>query len=102
MITYNKYSKKKYDDVFKNGDLFIKSKNYNNDMFICLLTNIIITFLYLIIVAIISQRIYDDSLISKKHKTNNTSNFPKNNIKNAPIRYVPPYKIVNNRYNYQN
>ena len=101
MITYNKYSKKKYDDVEENDDLFKKSKKYNLGMFICLLINIIITFLYPFIVACISGHKYNNLLISKTYKTNNTQKYPKQNIQiqYAPVVYVPPYNIVNNPQN---
>ena len=98
MKTYNKYSKDEYDDE-KNGALFKKSKAYNLYMFICLLINIIITCLYPIIVAIVSNKRKYNALISKKYKTNNTKNIPQNNIQIGPIMYVPPYNIVNNPQN---
>ena len=94
MKTYNKYSKEGYDD-----DDFKKSKAYNLDMFICLLTHIIITVLYPIIVLMVATKNNDNLLISKVYKTNNTKNIPRNNIQSEPIMYVPPYNIVNSSQN---
>lgn len=101
MITYSKYSKKKYDDVEENDDLFKKSKKYNLGMFICLLINIIITVLYPFIVACISENKYNNLLRSKIYKTNNTKKYPRQNIQiqYAPVVYVPPYNIVNGPQN---
>ena len=95
MKTYNKYSKEGYDD----DDDFKKSKAYNLDMLICLLTNIIITVLYPIIVLMATTKNNDNLLISEVYKTNNTKNIPRNNIQSEPIMYVPPYNIVNSSQN---
>ena len=89
MKTYNKYSKEEYNDAIEIDNLFQKSKDYNTYMFICLLINLIITILYPIIVTIVTQKIYDNSLMSKLYETNNTTNIPQNNIQYEPIIYVP-------------
>ena len=70
-------------------------------MFICLLINIIITLLYPFIVACISGNKYNNLLISKMYKTNNTQKYPKQNIQiqYTPVVYVPPYNIVNSPQN---
>ena len=99
MKTYNKYSKEEYNDAIEIDNLFQKSKDYNTYMFICLLINLIITILYPIIVTIVTQKIYDNSLMSKLYETNNTTNIPQNNIQYEPIIYVPPYNIVNQKNN---
>jgi hypothetical protein len=100
MKTYNKYSKEEYNDAIEIDNLFKKSKDYNTYMFICLLINLIITILYPIIVTIVTQKIYDNSLMSKLYETNNTTNIPQTNIQYEPIMYVPPYNIVNKKNNF--
>ena len=100
MKTYNKYSKEEYNDANEINNLFKKSKNYNIYMFICLLINLIITVLYPIIITIVTQKIYDNSLMSKLYETNKTTNIPQNNIQYEPIMYVPPYNIVNKKNNF--